>query len=157
MPHGTTQVVTRGASNDCVSDCTGGRWRLDQSDGDTWHWRVSVRGTVAVSTSNEHLDTIPVTESANTIKSSVEDLVPTPSESADLSDGESECDVPINDDSPESHFSTFDNPLFDSNDDFSSDDESLSEEEIQKDEFKYFSNPLYDLDDGIITNEKNFS
>ncbi|GJW90297.1 hypothetical protein Tco_0167850 [Tanacetum coccineum] len=74
--------------------------------------------------------------------------------SADLSDGESECDVPINDDSPESHFSTFDNPLFDSNDDFSSDDESLSEEEIQKDEFKYFSNPLYDLDDEIITNEK---
>ncbi|GJR79803.1 hypothetical protein Tco_0150588 [Tanacetum coccineum] len=35
-----------------------------------------------------------------------------------------------------------------------SDDESLSEEEIQKDEFKYFSNPLYDLDDEIITNEK---
>ncbi|GJX39425.1 hypothetical protein Tco_0252728 [Tanacetum coccineum] len=103
---------------------------------------------------DEHLDTIPVTESANTIKSRVEDLVPTPSESADLSDGESECDMPINDDSPESHFSTFDNPLFDSNDDFSSDDESLSEEEIQKDEFKYFSNPLYDLDDEIITNEK---
>ncbi|GJX38238.1 hypothetical protein Tco_0251541 [Tanacetum coccineum] len=37
---------------------------------------------------DEHLDTIPVTESANTIKSSVDDLVPTPSESADLSDGE---------------------------------------------------------------------
>ncbi|GJW38452.1 hypothetical protein Tco_0064297 [Tanacetum coccineum] len=103
---------------------------------------------------DEHLDTIPVTESANTIKSSVDDLVPTPSESADLSDGESECDVPINDDSSESHFTTFSNPLFDSNDDFSSDDESLSEEEIQKDEFKYFSNPLYDLDDEIITNEK---
>ncbi|GJU73606.1 hypothetical protein Tco_1265011 [Tanacetum coccineum] len=103
---------------------------------------------------DEHLDTILVTESANTIKSSVEDLVPTPSESADLSDGESECDVPINDDSSESHFMTFSNPLFDSNDDFSSDDESLSEEEIQKDEFKYFSNPLYDLDDEIITNEK---
>ncbi|GKA25051.1 hypothetical protein Tco_0711084, partial [Tanacetum coccineum] len=67
MPRGTTQVVTRGASNDYVSDCAGGRyevrgtryctrqyevlfrWRLDQSDGDTWHWRVSVRGTVAVS------------------------------------------------------------------------------------------------------------
>ncbi|GJV39414.1 hypothetical protein Tco_1417854 [Tanacetum coccineum] len=84
----------------------------------------------------------------------VENLVQNPSESADLSDGESECDVPINDDSPESHFTTFSNPLFDSNDDFSSDDESLSEEEIQKDEFKYFSNPLYDLDDEIITNEK---
>ncbi|GKE18240.1 hypothetical protein Tco_1425817 [Tanacetum coccineum] len=93
---------------------------------------------------DEHLDTTP----------SIENLVPIPSESADLSDGESECDVPINDNSPESHFMTFSNPLFDSNDDFSSDDESLSEEEIQKDEFKYFSNPLYDLDDEIITNEK---
>ncbi|GJW49687.1 hypothetical protein Tco_0091038 [Tanacetum coccineum] len=103
---------------------------------------------------DEHLDTIPVTESANTIKSSVDDLVHTLSESTDLSDGENECDVPINDDSPESHFTTFSNPLFDSNNDFSSDDESLSEEEIQKDEFKYFSNPLYDLDDEIITNEK---
>ncbi|GKA30404.1 hypothetical protein Tco_0716709 [Tanacetum coccineum] len=103
---------------------------------------------------DEHLDTIPETESDEFIKSSVENLVQNPSESTDLSDGESECDVPINDDSPESHFTTFSNPLFDSNDDFSSDDESLSEEEIQKDEFKYFSNPLYDLDDEIITNEK---
>ncbi|GJQ97709.1 hypothetical protein Tco_1191693 [Tanacetum coccineum] len=67
----------------------------------------------------------------------------------DLSDGKSECDVPINDDSSESHFTTFSNHLFDSNDDFSSDDESLSEEEIQKDEFKIFSNPLYDLDDEL--------
>ncbi|GJT18547.1 reverse transcriptase domain-containing protein [Tanacetum coccineum] len=29
------------------------RWRLDQSEHDTWHWRVSVRGTVAVSPSSE--------------------------------------------------------------------------------------------------------
>ncbi|GKC53884.1 hypothetical protein Tco_1076629, partial [Tanacetum coccineum] len=71
-------------------------------------------------------------ESDEVIKSSVKDHVPI----------------------PKSHFTTFSNPLFDSNDDFSSDDESLSEEEIQKDEFKYFSNPLYDLDDEIITNEK---
>ncbi|GJR68189.1 hypothetical protein Tco_0014254 [Tanacetum coccineum] len=103
---------------------------------------------------DEHLDTIPETESDEFIKSSVENLVQNPSESTDLSDDESECDMPINDDSPESHFTTFSNPLFDSNDDFSSNDESLSEEEIQKDEFKYFSNPLYDLDDEIITNEK---
>ncbi|GKC22002.1 hypothetical protein Tco_1024152 [Tanacetum coccineum] len=103
---------------------------------------------------DEHLDTILETELDEFIKSSVENLVQNPSESTDLSDGESECDVPINDDSPESHFTSFSNPLFDSNDDFSSDDESLSEEEIQKDEFKYFSNPLYDLDDEIITNEK---
>ncbi|GKF59269.1 hypothetical protein Tco_0176055, partial [Tanacetum coccineum] len=47
MPRGTTQVVTRGASNDWCQMC---RWRLDQSGGDTWHWRVSVRGTVTVST-----------------------------------------------------------------------------------------------------------
>ncbi|GJX53147.1 hypothetical protein Tco_0281516 [Tanacetum coccineum] len=103
---------------------------------------------------DEHLHIIPETESDEFIKSSVENLVQNPSESAYLSDCESECDVPIDDDSPESHFMTFSNPLFDSNDDFSSDDESLSEEEIQKDEFKYFSNPLYDLDDEIITNEK---
>ncbi|GJW00156.1 hypothetical protein Tco_1555407 [Tanacetum coccineum] len=63
---------------------------------------------------DEHLDTIPVMESANTIKSSVDDFVPTPSESADLSDGESECDVPINDDSSESHFMTFFKSLCDS-------------------------------------------
>ncbi|GKF44764.1 hypothetical protein Tco_0131316, partial [Tanacetum coccineum] len=29
--------------------CVSTRWRLDQSEHDTWHWRVSVRGTVAVS------------------------------------------------------------------------------------------------------------
>ncbi|GJS33191.1 hypothetical protein Tco_0531573 [Tanacetum coccineum] len=103
---------------------------------------------------DEHLDTIPETESDEFIKSSVENLVQNPSESTNLSDGESECDVPINDDSPKSHFTTFSNPLFNSNNDFSSDDESLSEEEIQKDEFKYFFNPLYDLDDEIIINEK---
>ncbi|GJV91117.1 hypothetical protein Tco_1538930 [Tanacetum coccineum] len=101
---------------------------------------------------DEHLDTIPVTESAYTIKSSVDDLVPTPSESADLSDGESECDVPINDDSPESHFTTFLNPLFDSNDDFtSSDDESLSDEDVPMENFKMYSNPLFDDEEIIST------
>ncbi|GJR98579.1 hypothetical protein Tco_0270753 [Tanacetum coccineum] len=71
---------------------------------------------------NEHLDIIPETESDEFIKSSVENLVQNPSESTDLSDCESECDVPIDDDSSEFHFMTFSNPLFDSNDDFSSDD-----------------------------------
>ncbi|GJW72582.1 hypothetical protein Tco_0129499 [Tanacetum coccineum] len=106
----------------------------------------------SLSMGDEHLDTIPATESDEVIKSSVKDPVPIPSECEVISDDD--CDLPLNDDSPESHFTTFSNPLFDSNDDFSSDDESLSEEEIQKDEFKYFSNPLYDLDDEIITNEK---
>ncbi|GJV84199.1 hypothetical protein Tco_1524097 [Tanacetum coccineum] len=93
---------------------------------------------------DEHLDTIPVTESANTIKSSVEDLVPTPSESADLSDGESECDVPVGDESSLT-FTTFSNPLFDSKDDFtSSDNESFSDEDVLKENFKIYSNPLFD-------------
>nr|GEV12331.1 hypothetical protein [Tanacetum cinerariifolium] len=47
------------------------------------------------------------------IKSSIENLVPNPSESEDLSD--SECDVPACDD-----FTTFSNLLFDADDDFSS-------------------------------------
>ncbi|GJU51033.1 hypothetical protein Tco_1220588 [Tanacetum coccineum] len=93
---------------------------------------------------DEHLDTIPVTESANTIKSSVEELVPTPSESADLSDDERECDVPVNDESS-STFTAFSNPLFDSKDDFtSSDNESFSDEDIPKENFKIYSNPLFD-------------
>ncbi|GJR26878.1 hypothetical protein Tco_1103110 [Tanacetum coccineum] len=93
---------------------------------------------------DEHLDTIPVTESANTIKSSVEELVPTPSASADLSDDERECDVPVNDESSPT-FETFSNPLFDSKDDFtSSDNESFSDEDIPKENFKIYSNPLFD-------------
>ncbi|GJU52254.1 hypothetical protein Tco_1225968 [Tanacetum coccineum] len=45
---------------------------------------------------DEHLDTIPKTESDELIKSSVEDLVHTPSESDGISEGE--CDLPIYDD-----------------------------------------------------------
>ncbi|GKA04631.1 hypothetical protein Tco_0683751 [Tanacetum coccineum] len=73
----------------------------------------------------EHLSTIPETESDKLIKSNVENLIPIPSESEDFSDNESECDVPVCDD-----FTTFSNPLFDSDDDFSSsDDESFSDED----------------------------
>ncbi|GJY89602.1 hypothetical protein Tco_0504798 [Tanacetum coccineum] len=46
---------------------------------------------------DEHLDTIPETESDELIKSSVEDLVHTPSESDGISEGE--CDLPVCDDS----------------------------------------------------------
>nr|GEU77694.1 hypothetical protein [Tanacetum cinerariifolium] len=48
---------------------------------------------------NEHLDTISETESDEFIKSSVENLVPIPSESEDISDIENECDMPDCDDS----------------------------------------------------------
>ncbi|GJZ60245.1 hypothetical protein Tco_0616061 [Tanacetum coccineum] len=89
---------------------------------------------------DEHLDTIPKTESDKENESSVKDLNLTPSESEDLSDIESECDVPVCDD-----FMTFSNPLFDSyNYSTSSDDESFSDEDVPKENFKIYSNPLFD-------------
>ncbi|GJY35905.1 hypothetical protein Tco_0421283 [Tanacetum coccineum] len=99
---------------------------------------------------DEHLDTIPEKESDELIKSSVENLVPIPSESEDFSDNESECDVPECDETSLT-FTTFSNPLFDSNDDFtSSDDESLSDEDVPMENFKIYSNPLFD-DEEIIS------
>ncbi|GKE24429.1 hypothetical protein Tco_1435941 [Tanacetum coccineum] len=88
---------------------------------------------------DEDLSTILKKESDKVIKSSVEDLVPIPSESEDTSESDSECDSPLcNDFSPinvsEEKSVTFSNPLFNSNDDFtSSDDESLSDEDVPKD------------------------
>ncbi|GKB69492.1 hypothetical protein Tco_0930904 [Tanacetum coccineum] len=108
----------------------------------------------SLSMGDEHLDTIPETESDELIKSSVENLVPIPSESKDISDGE--CELPLCDDSPKTQFTTFSNPLFYSNDDFSSsDDESFSEEDVPMEEFKIYSNPLFDLDEEIISSEEN--
>ncbi|GJR85361.1 putative reverse transcriptase domain-containing protein [Tanacetum coccineum] len=88
---------------------------------------------------NEELSTIPEKESDEFIKSSVEDLFPTLSESKDASGSDSDCDLSLCDDfSPinvyEEKFVTFSNPLLDSNDDFtSSDDESLSDEDVPED------------------------
>nr|GEX72149.1 hypothetical protein [Tanacetum cinerariifolium] len=83
----------------------------------------------------EHLDTIPKMESDEFIKSSVENLIPNPSESEDLSD--SECDVPACDD-----FTNFSNILFDAEDDFSfSNNKSFFDEGILK---EIYSNPLFD-------------
>ncbi|GJT73561.1 hypothetical protein Tco_1032847 [Tanacetum coccineum] len=89
---------------------------------------------------DEHLDTIPEMESDKENESSFEDLNLTPSESEDLFDIESECDVPVCDD-----FTNFSNPIFDSYDDStSSDDESFSNEDFLKGNFKIYSNPLFD-------------
>ncbi|GJU60580.1 hypothetical protein Tco_1238346 [Tanacetum coccineum] len=91
----------------------------------------------SLSMGDEHLSTIPETKSDELIKSSVENLVPILSESEDFSDIESECDVPVCD-----NFTTFSNPLFDADDDFSSsDDESFSDEDVPK---EIYSNPLFD-------------
>ncbi|GJR65757.1 hypothetical protein Tco_0011822 [Tanacetum coccineum] len=98
---------------------------------------------------DEHLDTIPETESDKLIKSSVEDLVQIPSESEDSSKGE--CDLPPYDLSLKNHDLTFSNPLFDINEDFTSSDESFSEEDVPNENFKIFSNPLFDLDEEITS------
>nr|GEY73497.1 hypothetical protein [Tanacetum cinerariifolium] len=91
---------------------------------------------------DEHLDTIPKKESDKFIKSGVENLVPNPSESEDLSNIGSECDVTVCDD-----FITFSNSLFDADEKFSSsDDESFSDEDFPK---EIYSNPLFD--EGIIS------
>ncbi|GKD82913.1 hypothetical protein Tco_1349752, partial [Tanacetum coccineum] len=110
---------------------------------------------------NEDLSTIPEKESDEVIKSSVEDLVPIRSESEDTSESDSDCDLPLcNDFSPinvyEEKFMTFSNPLFDSNDDFtSSDDESLSNEDVPEDNVKIYSNPLFEFDDKYISSDVN--
>nr|GEW52988.1 hypothetical protein [Tanacetum cinerariifolium] len=83
----------------------------------------------SLSMGDEHRNTIPKMESDEVIKSSVKNLVPIPSESKVTFDNESECDEPVNDESSP-FFTTFLNPLFDCNDDFtSSDDKLLSNED----------------------------
>ncbi|GJR62794.1 putative ribonuclease H-like domain-containing protein [Tanacetum coccineum] len=83
------------------------------------------------------------------------------SESKDTSESDSECILPLYDDfSPinvyEEKSVTFSNPLFDSNDDFtSSDDESLSDEDVPKDNVKIYSNPLFEFDDEYISSDVN--
>nr|GEW20659.1 structural maintenance of chromosomes protein 2 [Tanacetum cinerariifolium] len=52
----------------------------------------------SLSTGDEHLDTIPATESNEVLKSSVENLIPIPSESEGIP--EHKCDVPFQDNSP---------------------------------------------------------
>ncbi|GJY44740.1 hypothetical protein Tco_0432953 [Tanacetum coccineum] len=94
----------------------------------------------SLSMGDENLSTIPLTKSDK-------NLVPIPSESEDFSDIKSECDVAVCDD-----FTTSSNPLFDSGDDFSSsDDESFSDEDVPKENFKIYSNPLFD--DEIISSK----
>nr|GFB65571.1 hypothetical protein [Tanacetum cinerariifolium] len=87
----------------------------------------------SLSMGGEHLDTISATESDEVIKSSVKNFNLTPSESEDLFDYVSECDLPFCDNSPDfnNDYEIFSYPLFDSKDDYtSSDDESSSEEDF---------------------------
>ncbi|GKC24724.1 hypothetical protein Tco_1026874 [Tanacetum coccineum] len=107
---------------------------------------------------DEHLDTIPEMESDEEIESSVKNLNLTPSESEDLSDYVSECDLPFCDNSLNCNNDSeiFSNPLFDSNADYtSSDDELYSEEDIPVENFKIYSNPLLEFDEEIFSSKIN--
>nr|GEV24097.1 hypothetical protein [Tanacetum cinerariifolium] len=85
----------------------------------------------SLSMGDEHLNATPATESDESIKSCVENLVLNPSES----EGENGCDVPAG-------FTTFSNVLFDDDyDSDSSDDQSTSDEDFPE---KIYSNPLFD-------------
>ncbi|GKD51965.1 hypothetical protein Tco_1280941, partial [Tanacetum coccineum] len=88
---------------------------------------------------DEDINTIPEKESDEENKSSVENLFHTPSESKVTFDNESECDLPVFDDSPldvfEDNYVIFSRPLFDSYGDttsseYSSDDKSIMEEDV---------------------------
>nr|GEV59128.1 hypothetical protein [Tanacetum cinerariifolium] len=131
------------------NEITNFRQRPDESLFEAWeHYKLSIDRSIAITfdlptvkpkdslrMGDEHLDTISEIESDEFIKSSVENLVPSPRESEDLSD--SECDVPSCDD-----FITFSNLLLDADGDFSSSDNELFfDEDISK---KIYSDPLFD-------------
>nr|GFD54370.1 hypothetical protein [Tanacetum cinerariifolium] len=84
----------------------------------------------SLSMGDEHLDTIPATESDEFIKSGVENLIPIPSESEGVP--EHVCDVPFHDNSPPLDVSNDQiEDFFESNKEFSSiDDDSFSIDNI---------------------------
>nr|GEZ00203.1 hypothetical protein [Tanacetum cinerariifolium] len=94
---------------------------------------------------DEHLDTVPATESDEFIKSSVENLVPIPSESKGIPDNM--CDVPFHDNSPPLDISK------DQFEDFSdSNDESTS---IDDDYFSIDNIEVGGIDDDILLTIKD--
>nr|GEV85015.1 hypothetical protein [Tanacetum cinerariifolium] len=109
-------------------------WKIPacSDDDDDYNFAITPNEPVdSLIMGDEHLDTIPATELDELIKSSVENLVPNPSES----EGENKCDVPA-------CFTTFSNILFDVDYNFYSvNDQSLSDEDIPK---EIYSNPLFD-------------
>nr|GEU67026.1 hypothetical protein [Tanacetum cinerariifolium] len=99
----------------------------------------------SLSMGDEHLDTIPATESDEVIKFSVEDLVPIPNELEGISD--TMCDVHLdNNHTPleaKDHFEI----VINSNDDISSsDDDSLHEENIEYIEASPYDSELVSLE-----------
>nr|GEW10399.1 hypothetical protein [Tanacetum cinerariifolium] len=101
---------------------------------------------------DEHLSTTPEIDFDEVTKSSVKNLVLIPSEYEVTFDDESECNVPVKDESS-LNFTTLSNPIFDDNDDFtSSDDELLSNEDVPMEDFNVYSNFLFE-DEEINSNK----
>nr|GEU34973.1 hypothetical protein [Tanacetum cinerariifolium] len=109
----------------------------DDDDNDDVDYTIAITPVLSteepidsLSMGDEHLDTILETGSDEVIKSSVENLVPIPSESEGIP--EHKCDVPFNDNSPPLDVSKDQiKDLSDSNEEFSSiDDDSFSIDNI---------------------------
>nr|GFA90855.1 hypothetical protein [Tanacetum cinerariifolium] len=109
-------------------------WKIPAccDDDDDYNFAITPNEPIdSLSMVDEHLNTIPATESDEFIKSCVENLVPNLSESK----GENSCDMPT-------CFTTFSNVLFDAEYEFDSvDDQSLSDEDFPE---EIFSNPLFE-------------
>ncbi|GKE20423.1 hypothetical protein Tco_1431935, partial [Tanacetum coccineum] len=107
----------------------------------------------SLSMGDEHLDTIPATESDEVIKSSVKDLVPIPSESEGIPEM---CDVPFHDNSPPLDISKDQFKDFsDSNNDSTSiDDDSFSIDNIEYVEASPPDSELVSLEVVEIVNPK---
>nr|GEY27730.1 hypothetical protein [Tanacetum cinerariifolium] len=101
-------------------------------DDDDYNFAITPNEPVdSLSMRDEHLDTVLATESDEFIKSSVENLIPKPSES----EGENGYDMLA-------CFTTFSNILFDAEYEFDSvDDQSLHNEDFPE---EIFSNPLFE-------------
>ncbi|GJT91286.1 hypothetical protein Tco_1080131 [Tanacetum coccineum] len=113
---------------------------------------------------DDDIDTIPEKESDEEKESSVENLFHILSESKVTFDNESECDLPIFDDSPLDVFDDncviFSRPLFDSYGDttsseYSSDDDSILEEDVFlnlpfKFDVKFISSDVYLIYDEVL-------
>nr|GEV92814.1 hypothetical protein [Tanacetum cinerariifolium] len=98
----------------------------------------------SLSMGDEHLDTIPAMELDKFIKSSIENLIPIPSESEGIPDHK--CDVPFHDNSPPLDVSKDQiEDLSESNEEFSStDDDSFSFDKIDYEDILLIEKLLYD-------------
>nr|GEW43801.1 hypothetical protein [Tanacetum cinerariifolium] len=110
----------------------------------------------SLSMGDEHLDTIPATESDEVIKSNVEDLIPTPSEFKGILD--TMCDVHLDNNYTPLEAKDHLEIVLNSNDDISSsDDDSLHEENIEYIEASPHNSELVSLEAAEIVKCLSFN